>query len=254
MTSRYRHAALLALVAAGIALALWAPPISQDPRYHEFADPAPILGIPAGLNVLSNLLFLWTGAAGLHALFVARRLEIVARARPAYAVFFAALIGVAAGSSWYHVAPANATLAWDRLAMTLGFMSFMTILLAERVSERIALRLFPWLLAAGVASIVYWRLGDADGQGDLRAYALIQFLPLALAPLILALYPSRYTRPHELWWVLAWYAAAKACELLDHDIYAALGFVSGHSLKHLAAGLACLVVLHHLRQRRPRAS
>ena len=135
--------------------------------------------------------------------------------------------------------------------MTLAFMSFTTMLLAERVSERLALRLFPLLLAAGIASIVYWRLGDDDGLGDLRAYALIQFLPLALAPLMLALYPSRYTRRHELWWVLFWYGVAKACELLDHQIYAATGIVSGHSLKHLAAGLACLVVLHHLRRRTP---
>ncbi len=251
MTSRYRHGALLALVAAGIALALLAPPIPQDPRYHEFADPAPLFGIPFGLNVLSNLLFAWAGAAGLHALFVARSLVIVERARPAYAGFFVALILLTAGSAWYHIAPANATLAWDRLAITLAFMSLMTMLLAERISERIALWLYPLLLAAGIASIVYWRLGDGDGQGDLRAYALIQFLPLGLAPLILALYPSRFTRRHELWWVLVWYGAAKACELLDHQIYAATGIVSGHSLKHLAAGLACLVVLHHLRHRTP---
>ena len=251
MTSRYRHGALLALVAAGIAAALLAPPIPQDPHYHAFADSEPLLGIPAGLNVLSNLLFLWAGGAGLHALFVARSLAIAERARPAYAGFFAALLLVAAGSSVYHVAPANATLAWDRLAITLAFMSFTTILLAERVSLDLACRLYPWLLAAGVASIVYWRLGDGDGQGDLRAYALIQFLPLALAPLILALYPSRFTRRHELWWALVCYGLAKVFELLDHELYATLGVVSGHSLKHLAAGIACLLVLRHLRRRAP---
>ena len=250
-THRFRHGALLALVAAGIAAALLAPPIPQDPHYHDFADARRLLGIPAGLNVLSNLLFLWAGGAGLHALFVARTLAIVNRIRPAYAGFFAALVLVAAGSTVYHVAPANATLAWDRLAMTLGFMSFTTILLAERVSLDLARRLFPWLLAAGVASIVYWRLGDTGGGGDLRAYALVQFLPLALAPLILWLYPSRFTRRHELWWVLVLYGLAKAFELLDHEIYAALGVVSGHSLKHLAAGVACILVLRHLRRRSP---
>ncbi len=254
MTNRYRHGALLALVAAGIAVALLAPPIPQDPGYHDFADHAPLLGIPAGLNVLSNLLFLWAGVAGLHALFVARRLAIAARVLPAYATFIAALLLVAAGSAYYHIAPANASLAWDRLAMTLAFMSFTTILLAERVCENFARRLFPLLLAAGIASIVYWRLTDGGDGGDLRAYALIQFLPLALAPLILALYPARFTRPHELWWVLVWYGVAKACELLDHEIYSALGFISGHSLKHLAAGIACLVVVRHLRRRAPLAT
>ena len=253
MTDRWRHGALLALVVAGIGAVLLAPPIPQDPRYHEFADPESLFGIPAGLNVLSNLLFLWAGIAGLHALLVTQSLTIAGRARPAYAGFFAALILVAAGSAYYHVAPANATLAWDRLAITLAFMSFMTILLAERVSERVALRLYPVLLAAGIASIVYWRLGDGAGQGDLRAYALVQFLPLALAPLILALYPSRFTRGHELWWMLFWYGVAKGCEQYDHEIYSALGFVSGHSLKHLAAGIACLVVLRHLRRRAPLA-
>ncbi len=254
MTDRFRHGALLALVAAGIGAALLAPPVPQDPRYHQFADPEPLLGIPAGFNVLSNLLFLWAGVAGLYALFATRSLAIAERARPAYAGFFGALILVAAGSAYYHVAPANATLAWDRLAITLAFMSLTTMLLAERVSERVALRLYPVLLVAGIASIVYWRLGDGAGQGDLRAYALIQFLPLALAPLILGLYPSRFTRAHELWWVLVWYGVAKGCEQFDHEIYAALGFVSGHSLKHLAAGIACLVVLRHLRRRAPLAA
>ncbi len=49
--------------------------------------------------------------------------------------------------------------------------------------------------------------------------------------------------------MLAWYGVAKVCELLDHEIYAALGVVSGHSLKHLAVGVACLALLRHWRRR-----
>lgn len=251
MTHRHRHLVLLALVVAGFGVALLAPPIPQDPEYHDFADARRWLGLPSALNVLSNALFLWAGAAGLYRLLKSRSLAVVADALPAYAGFLVALVLIAAGSGYYHVAPGNATLAWDRAAMTLAFMSFTTILLAERLSPRVALRLYPWLLIAGVASVVYWRLGDGDGLGDLRAYALAQFLPLALAPLLLAMYPARHDRSGDLWWVLAWYGVAKACELYDHEIYAALGVVSGHSLKHLAAGIACLLLLRHWRRRRP---
>jgi hypothetical protein len=35
------------------------------------------------------------------------------------------------------------------------------------------------------------------------------------------------------------YLAAKACELLDAEVFALGGLVSGHTLKHLLASAAC---------------
>ena len=245
-----RQRLLIALSAAAVVAMLFVPRIPQDPLYHEFAGGGP-LPMPHAGNIFSNLLFAWAGVQGLYLLPRRGVLCLLDDIYPAYPVFFASLLLVAAGSAWYHWHPDNASLALDRLAMTVAFMSFFSILLAERVSARIARRLFPLLLLAGAASIAYWIHGESAGRGDLRAYALVQFLPALLMPFILLAFPARYTRAADLWWLLAWYLLAKLCELLDHELYAWLGVISGHSLKHLAAGIGCLVFLRHLQLRKP---
>ena len=46
----------------------------------------------------------------------------------------AAIALVAIGSGWYHHAPSNATLVWDRLPMTVAFMALFAAVLMDRVS------------------------------------------------------------------------------------------------------------------------
>jgi hypothetical protein len=48
--------------------------------------------------------------------------------------------------------------------------------------------------------------------------------------------------------VMAWYAAAKVLELVDKQIYALTGLVSGHSLKHIAAAIATWYMVQFLIQ------
>jgi len=102
------------------------------------------------------------------------------------------------------------------------------------------------LLLAGVLSVIYWRVTELAGRGDLRPYALVQFLPVLLIPMILLLYP----RPHGGWiWIgLLGYVLAKLLEQFDAPVYAALGVISGHSLKHLAAAGAMWALLLGLRR------
>ena len=69
----------------------------------------------------------------------------------------------------------------------------------------------------GVLSVVLWRAGEAAGHGDLRLYGLVQFYPMLAIPLMLLLFPPRYTRTADLWGVVAWYAGAKVFEALDHQ-------------------------------------
>jgi len=70
---------------------------------------------------------------------------------------------------------------------------------------------------------------------------------MALVPLGLALRLAPTTptaAPASAWWgVLGFYAAAKVFELADRPVFAALGGLSGHTLKHLfaAAGAAWLL-------------
>jgi hypothetical protein len=165
---------------------------------------------------------------------------------PAYFTFFAALIAIAPGSAYYHWLPDNQSLVWDRLPMTLAFMSFFTIILGERISYRFAKLMFLPLLVAGFSSLVYWSFSELAGSGDLRPYALVQFLPMLMIPLILLMFRSNFTRDRDIWLFLVCYLLAKVFETFDEQIFQSLSIISGHSLKHIAAGVGCLVYLRYL--------
>jgi hypothetical protein len=241
--ARFRPHLLLAVALAMVAALAVHGPIAQDPAYHHFADARALFGVPNFWNVASNLPFLLVGLAGLA--WLARALpRIAAPLQPAYLVLCIGVALVAFGSSWYHLAPSNDTLLWDRLPMTLAFMALLAIVRGEHIALRLArMALYP-LLLAGVASVLYWRSTD-----DLRPYALVQFLPVLLIPLILVFYPRKGSGP--VWVALACYVAAKLLEALDARIFNALGHaISGHSLKHVVAAGAMWALLAGLKGRR----
>jgi len=69
--------------------------------------------------------------------------------------------------------------------------------------------------------------------------------------LIVALFPPRYTRTSDLIVSLAIYGVAKGLEAADKPVFAAGHFVSGHTLKHLAAAISAYWILRMLRLRAP---
>ena len=239
---RWRYWLLLAIVAAFVAGTALHKPIPQTASYHAFADRRTVLGVPNFWNVISNLPFLLVGIAGLRAL---RRSGPPGPLYPAYAVFFLGVTLVAFGSGYYHLAPDNSRLAWDRLPMTLAFMAFVAIVVGEHISGPLGRRCLPFLLLIGLLSVLYWHVSERQGTGDLRPYLLVQFLPLALVPLITLMFPSAVSRVYYIWGLLGAYAAAKVLEIFDERIFLALGVVSGHTLKHLAAaaGVYFLVIM-----------
>lgn len=244
----------LGIVAIGVALFL--PPIPQDTAYHIFADQRSLLGVPNLLNVISNAPFLVVGVLGL--ICVLRQEPrgeggafMDSWERWPFMVLFAGVALTGFGSTYYHLAPSNATLFWDRLPMTIAFMSLFTFIITERIGLSAGRRLFLPLLAIGVGSAVYWRLGELHGRGDLRFYALVQFFPLLAIPLMLLLFPPRYTRTADIFGVVGWYVLAKIVELFDGQIFALGGLVSGHTLKHLASATAAYWIIRMLRARRP---
>lgn len=250
---RAARLAFLALLSAGImAAAALLPPIPQDPLYHRFADTAGFWGIPNFLNVVSNLPLLLVGAWGL--VFLGRSRPAVFRTpreRWPYRVFFLGVALTAAGSMYYHHAPDNHTLVWDRLPMTLAFMGLLSAQIAERIHRRLGLALLLPLLAAGAASVLYWSWSEAAGAGDLRPYLLVQGYGILLMVLMAVLFRSRYSRGGDILAVAAIYLAALAFDLLDSRIYALGHVVSGHSVKHLTAAAAAGWVLRHLMLRHP---
>ena len=224
--------------------------VPQDPAYHAFSDSRSFLSMPNFWNVLSNLPFLIIGAAGIA--FVKRNADKVCidRNEMAYYVFFIGIFLTAFGSSYYHLAPSNETLLWDRLPMTIGFAGLVTIIVAEYVSARAARMLLLPLLIVGFASVGYWAWTESQGVGDLRPYAIVQFLPLLMIPVILLTHKPAIGEVRYFWWMLAFYFLAKLLEFFDADIFAFGGLISGHSLKHVAAAMTPTVFLYALIRRR----
>ena len=70
---------------------------------------------------------------GLHRLSAVRRGPVFLdlRERWPWLVFFLALVVVGPASAWRHLAPDNAGLAWDRLAISVVFMSWFAAHLAR---------------------------------------------------------------------------------------------------------------------------
>jgi hypothetical protein len=199
---------------AAIAFVVFAPAISQDEGYHSFADQRTLLGVPNFWNVVSNLPFAVVGFLGLR------------KARDAASrILFSGVFLTAFGSGYYHWAPSDTRLVWDRLPMTLVFMALVSMVVGTRW-------LYP-LVAFGIASILWW-----VATGDLRLYAVAQFG--AILVVVFAMFFSAEVR--RLWPVLLLYALAKLAEHYDQSIYAVLP-LSGHTLKHFLAAAATYWIL-----------
>lgn len=222
------HPAIWATLLPTAVLAIHGP-IAQLANYHAFADQRTMLGIAHAGDVLSNLAFLIAAAYGAWRM---RGQALTAPERACWRLFLCALVLTACGSTWYHLAPDDARLVWDRLPIALACAA----LLAMALRSRLALLL---LVVAAVASVFWWR-----ATGDLRAYLLLQGAPLVLIPLLQwqANVPVPQRRAFGLAIVL--YVLAKLCEVGDHAGLALLQVVSGHTLKHVLAALAAAVLAH----------
>lgn len=134
--------------------------------------------------------------------------------------------------------------------MTIAFMALFSAIVGETISPRLALKLFVPLLLSGIISVIYWYVTELNGNGDLRAYALVQFLPVLLIPLILWLFNSRLDGNRYILGILGAYVLSKFMEYFDAPVYSQLGILSGHTLKHLIAAFATLIFYWALRNRR----
>ena len=231
---------LLPIIALAAVMAL--PPIAQDPMYHVFSDRRGLLGVSSFLNVITNLAFLAVGIAGIG--LCARRQHGL-EAHWAWMACFTGVALVSLGSGYYHLAPNNDTLVWDRLPMSVDFMALSVAVLSEYVNPRLEKYLLAPAIVLGLASVIYWHYTD-----DLRLYVLAQFLPLLLVPVILLLFKSPYMYRGLLLLALSLYVASKLAEHFDATVLAVSGeIISGHSLKHLLATLSLFVVYWMLRRR-----
>lgn len=240
---------LAVLAAAYVAVG----PVAQDPAYHDFADARPWLGIPRFGDVMSNAGLVIVGAWGLSVLARRKHAPFTQRWElRAQLIFHGGVFLAGFGSAYYHWAPSDATLVWDRLPMTFFFMGLFALVIGERVSMDLGRRLLAPLVIAGVASVLWWSMTESAGHGDLRPYALVQFVPVLTIPLLLWKRTGVYTHTKELFLAVAWYGVAKVFEALDRPIFDLTGAVSGHTLKHLASAVGAAYVGVNLVRRRVR--
>lgn len=220
-------------------LALWAcliligamlahGPVAQLADYHAFADQRSWHGLAHAGDVLSNLAF---ALAALYGAWRLHRSTLTGIDRIAATAFVTALALTACGSTWYHLAPDDARLIWDRLPIALACAA----LLAGAMRSRLALLL---LGGGAVASVFWWQV-----TADLRPYLLLQAAPLILIPLLQWQHRAPAAQRRAFGLAIVLYVLAKLCEVGDHALFATLDLVSGHTLKHLLAAVAAVVLV-----------
>ncbi len=175
-------ALLLLLSVSGILSVFLFQPIAQDPVYHHFADSRQYAGIPNFWNVISNFPFVVVGILALYCLVKRKPQGMFQELFINKLTFFLGIFLTGIGSSYYHLHPANETLLWDRLPMTISFMAFFSIIIGEMISLKAGKAFLVPLLVIGIVSVLYWHITEGKGRGDLRLYGLVQFLPMLLTP------------------------------------------------------------------------
>jgi len=255
MRARAARIGVLVVIAVACAIAALAlPPIAQTASYHAFADGRTLLGVPNFWNVATNVAILAAGIVGFRAVAMGPA-GSGAASRPCWLTLFAGFVLTAFGSTWYHWAPDSARLVWDRLPMTIAFMSLLAAMIADRIDARAGRTLLLPLLAVGIASVAWWQWTMTHGREDVGPYAFVQFAGVVLVLLGAVLFPragsgGRGTAPIVAAALV--YLGAKGAEHLDDRIYALGGLVSGHSIKHLLVGLVGFQLLHVWRVTRER--
>ena len=224
---------------------MFVDPIPQWPGYHLFADERTLFGVVNAYNVTSNVGLLVVGAWGGMFVLTQPGTTATGELRALYLVFFVGLMLTAVGSAYYHYAPGSQTLIWDRLPMTIMFMGMFTSIIGELVDARAANRMLVPMLIAGAGSVFWWSWTESLGVGDLRPYAIVQFVPPMLILFMLLAYPAPRHYVSFIVGIILLYGLAKICEAFDGRIYDSLRGVSGHTLKHWISALAsgCMLMM-----------
>ena len=249
----WRGKLLLLITVVCVIAAVLLPAMPQPLSYHEFADCRTLFGVPNFFNVVSNLPFLLFGGWGLVLIWRGGGSFLDGREQLPYLVFFLGAALTSAGSAYYHLAPDNPRLVWDRLPMTLGFAGLVAAAIAERLDLRLGLRSLWPLLVLGVFTVLYWYGTERAGAGNVMPYGVYQGWSILIIVLVLACYPAtRYSHGSLLGWAAIWYGLAKVFETFDLGVYRLTqGLMSGHAIKHVVAAIAVLAIVRQLRLRQP---
>ena len=231
-----RRCALVILTALTLAtvvgLLAWGP-VPLDASAHEYADQRRWFGLPHAVNVLANLPLLLVGIWGWR---TTRASAWPAAVRRPWQAFHLCVAGGSLIAAAYHVAPNNAGFVLSQIALSAAFALLTFGMLAERVNPRFGSNAGQ----ATVGVIVVASLGavlfgaGSGGSIDLRPFLLLQLLPVLLIPAGALGLPGAHTASSDWLLMLVAYAAAKAFDFADVQIFAATGWISGHALMHIS--------------------
>ncbi|KAJ4765976.1 Alkaline phytoceramidase (APHC) [Rhynchospora pubera] len=223
-----------------VVLLLVTPRVPHSPSLHLFADMRTLLaGVPNTLNVLTTYPLLLFGVPGLVLCIFGGWFGISLRGEAVvWAFYFAGNAIAGFGSAYYHLKPDDDRIVWDRLPMMISSFSLLSLLVIERVNERLGLSCLFSFLTLAFVSIACERVFD-----DLRLCMLLHLLPCIAIPTMVYLLPPKYT--FSRFWFLAtgFYLLARFEGLADRKVYNANGyFISGHSLEHLCLSMVSFIL------------
>src|ERR1700722_11147184 len=153
MPSRYKLYFLGLMTVLAVAGVYAIPHIPQSVTYHNFCDTRPLAGIRNFANVISNLPFVIVGLIGLLSVkrsVAPRNIAVI------YISLFGGIILTGFGSAYYHAYPDNNTLVFDRMPMTIVFMSLLAAVAEESIGAGIGSGALAPLLLTGIASVLWW--------------------------------------------------------------------------------------------------
>ncbi|XP_020699687.1 uncharacterized protein LOC110111958 [Dendrobium catenatum] len=189
----------LCCVAALIALIILVatPRIPHSPNQHMFADMRNFLGVPNTLNVLTTYPYLFFGVPGLVFCLSGSCFGISLKGEIwGWVLFYSGIAAAAFGSAYYHLKPDDDRIIWDRLPMMISTVSLLSNLVIERLDERVGISCLISLLMLVFISATFERTFD-----DLRLCMIFHFIPCIAIPILVFLFPPKYT--HSTYWFWA---------------------------------------------------
>jgi len=226
--SRLLFGSVMLFVVGTVLQMIW--PLAQPAAYHHFADQRSLGSLHNASDVLSNLVILLAGMLCLG--WVRRHASNQPAQFPGMVVAAFGLLLTALGSAYYHMAPTDATLVWDRLPMTIVFAGILAMLWTSATGERVGWTQMLIMVVVSPATVGYWLVFNS-----LWPYAILQFGGLML---IVGMTLTRKVDGAFAWMlVIVFYGIAKIFESLDWQIWELTHhMIAGHALKHVSSGLA----------------
>lgn len=235
-----RRGALVILASMTIAVAMgllaWGP-VELSADAHLYADDRAWLGVTGAANIWVNAAMFAVGAWGWHA---TRSSRWPPDLRTPWQLFQLCAMVSALAAALYHARPHDTLFVLTHVATASGFVMLTFGLLAERVHARfgsltVCLTVLLGIALTGSAMLLAQAQG---GSLDMRPLLILEVIPVLVIPAGALGLPGRSTGVFDWIVVLTLYALGKVLETGDAYILEASGWISGHTLMHLALSAA----------------